>query len=61
MDEIKEKLDKIIELLEGQMCPQIKNQLMDWSQLFAGNCNCGEHKHGESTGGWFCPVHGDCF
>ena len=21
-------------------------------------CNCGNHKRYESTGGWFCPVHG---
>lgn len=25
------------------------------------DCNCGDHKHGELTGGWFCPVHGQCF
>lgn len=24
-------------------------------------CNCGNHKCGESTGGWHCPVHGQCF
>ena len=21
-------------------------------------CNCDQHKPGESTGGWYCPVHG---
>lgn len=21
-------------------------------------CNCGSHKRGESTGGWYCPAHG---
>jgi len=21
-------------------------------------CNCGQHKTGESTGGWYCPSHG---
>ena len=24
-------------------------------------CNCGDHKHGEGTGGWYCPVHGQCY
>ncbi len=24
-------------------------------------CNCGDHKHGALTGGWHCPVHGQCF
>ena len=24
-------------------------------------CNCGDHKSGELTGGWHCPVHGQCF
>ena len=23
-------------------------------------CNCGKHKTGELTGGWHCPVHGQC-
>jgi hypothetical protein len=21
-------------------------------------CNCNDHRHGESTCGWICPVHG---
>ena len=24
-------------------------------------CNCVEHKTGELTGGWICPVHGQRF
>ena len=24
------------------------------------HCNCGDHKTGEQTWGWYCPVHGDC-
>ena len=62
MKEISEKLDNIIHLLEF-----IKNQHPD-IHLIPGSynaigeiCNCGNHKHGESTNGWCCPVHGICF
>jgi len=24
-------------------------------------CNCGNHKHGEDTGAWWCPIHGHIF
>ena len=24
-------------------------------------CVCGHHKRGESTGGWYCPLHGRQF
>ena len=24
-------------------------------------CNCYYHKSGETTGGWYCPVHGQQF
>ena len=22
-------------------------------------CNCGSHRRGERTGGWYCPAHGN--
>ena len=34
---------------------------MDASNNFAELCNCGNHKHNELTGGWYCPVHGQQF
>ena len=28
------------------------------SSEFQAMCNCGSHRSGELTGGWYCPVHG---
>lgn len=53
MEEIKEKLDRIILLLE-------RLQPTD-SWYSATVCICDKHKLGESTVGWDCPVHGKCY
>ena len=65
IDEIKEKLDIIIGLLElRNSIAQARNKLITGQTYYPaqGNqtviCNCDSHKTGESTGGWFCPVHG---
>lgn len=60
------KLDKIIELLElrNSIAVARNEMLMGKVEIqipgISGTnvCNCGEHKTGESTGGWHCPVHG---
>ena len=28
------------------------------SSEFQAMCNCGSHRRGELTGGWYCPIHG---
>ena len=56
-----QRLDKIIKLLE----PPIKNRMLRIVPPSGSNtgeiCNCHLHKSGELTGGWYCPVHGQCF
>ena len=66
--EIANKLDKIIELLElrnsiagarnEMLTGKVEIQIPGTSDT--NLCNCGNHKTGESTGGWYCPVHGHC-
>ena len=34
---------------------------MDASNSPVGLCNCGNYRHDEQTGGWYCPVHGQQF
>jgi hypothetical protein len=64
------QLDKIIELLELRNSievarDQMRNGIPYVISITGGTyppaCNCGDHKSGESTGGWQCPVHGQCF
>ena len=28
------------------------------THIHASVCVCAGHKHGETTGGWYCPTHG---
>jgi hypothetical protein len=56
VDEIKEKLDKIIELLELVTC-QIQSLT-----ITEEHCNCEKYESGKLTGSWWwCPVHGHRF
>ena len=48
-DEIVNKLDKIIRLLEKD------------PEEIVLNCNCHLHTSGQLTCGWWCPVHGQMF
>lgn len=78
MNNIKDRLDKIIELLElRNSIERARDQMrkgtiyIDPSEIFPDNpqnaadsskfCNCGDHKSGESTGGNYCPIHGQQF
>jgi len=61
-----QKLDKIIELLKKEIEePPIKNRTLrivpPSGSITGGICNCHLHKPGELPGGWYCPVHGQCF
>lgn len=47
-----------------------EQELAEWRQRFdllltnrlattsVSACNCSQHRPGETTGGWFCPAHG---
>ena len=52
---------RINEHFEVKQCPPsgwgIK-QLAHTFQEPAALCNCGQYKRGATTGGWFCPLHG---
>ena len=55
IDEIKDKLDVLL-LAIGQIN---RNDVITLSG--SSGCSCSKHKTGESTSGWFCPVHGQMF
>lgn len=73
--EIKKRLGSIIRLLEYtkthhhiQLIPSCQPYIYKGGNLIpavedTGSvcCICGDHKSGELTGGWHCPVHGQCF
>ena len=59
--DIANKLDKIIQLLELRNSIAVaRNEMLQGVECISP-CLCKEHKTGESTGGWSCPVHGQCF
>ena len=72
--DIKNLLVKIVELLRFmkahhhiQMIPASQPYIYQGENLIPAVedtgkfCNCGDHKTGELTGGWICPVHGQQF
>lgn len=61
LEDIEIKLDKIIGLLQSIQQNQPISVVEIPSISDTNKCNCGDHKHGESTGGWHCPEHGQCF
>jgi len=58
-----QRLDKIIKLLEKEIEePPMTFRIIPPSGSITGEiCNCHLHKSGELSGGWYCPVHGQCF
>jgi len=57
-----QKLDKIIKLLEKETKLPMTLKIVPPSGGNTGKiCNCHLHKSGELPGGWYCPVHGQCF
>jgi len=57
-----QRLDKIIKLLEKETKLPMTLRIVPPSSSITGEiCNCHLHKSGESPGGWYCPVHGQCF
>ena len=70
LGKINTRLDKIIELLELRNSIEVardemRNGVPHATSITGGvyppTCNCADHKSGESTGGWHCPVHGQQF
>lgn len=66
-ERFRDNLDKMVELLEFMKEHhhiQVINGMHEYSYSRPENappCACWGHKAGESTGGWYCPVHGQCF
>ena len=60
---IEQRLDKIITLLELRNSIEVARDQMTGvaGGIYPSSCNCAEHKRGEGTGGWTCPVHGQQF
>ena len=56
LEEIKERLDVILLAIVQKDKPGVMFTLTGSSE-----CNCHKHVSGRSTGGWFCPVHGQMF
>ena len=71
VDEITERLDKIIELLNNMPSYQFPNaevavkflQIMRADDQVHPLCTCGQYGNGKGqlTGGFWCPVHGQQF
>jgi len=70
MDIILHKLDQIINSLkriENNIKPKplvVRGLPFDDEEIYKDAepvCNCHKHKSGESTAGWYCPVHGQMF
>ena len=57
VDEITERLDKIVVLLQEM---QQKPNIITSKYTTQPFCNCGEHTIGQESGGWQCPIHGIC-
>ena len=58
IDELKKKLDKIINLLE---CLSTQyTQIVPGTEVYdpVPVCICSKYKPGELTAGWWCPIHG---
>ena len=70
LNTINAKLDKIIELLEAVAQNTASMRIVDLcskldvpqpSVVGGPVCNCDQYLSGTISGGWYCPVHGQCF
>lgn len=60
-DKIREKLEQLDAKLDGVFKVLTTIPSVGFVSPNSYVCICSYHRHGESSGGWYCPFHGQMY